>query len=479
MGEWGSLHGCSKVFVSNSFICFIFMSTNNLDTKRLRVDLLKQLRQEHATMCRRWFEDIEVLGVYDGSVVILLQEDVQLKYLERCCKKQFVEAAQAITGHLLGVRFVDTRELNDSPRNASSADPSASVMSGDDVFGDMLISPDYSFDNFVVGPGNQLAHAASIAVSNKPGQAYNPLFIHGGVGLGKTHLLQSICQTAMRVNNAMRIYYVSCNGFMTQFLESVQAGDMSNFRHRFRAFDMLIIDDIHDLSNREQTQEEFFHTFNTLFQSGRQVVISSDAPPSEIPHLEDRLISRFSCGLVAGIDPPGFETRVAIIKKKAALRHIEIPDDVSNYVAARLDQNIRQLEGAMTKLQGLSLLDGSPIDMIMAKAAISEGGECSGRPKHLSIQDILNAISVFYDVKLTDLLSKRRTKSITMPRQVGMWLAREHTRFSLEEIGGYFGGRDHTTVMHAIKTVNEKKSVSRRLDQDLVHLQSKLVDEVS
>ncbi|MBC8522860.1 chromosomal replication initiator protein DnaA [PVC group bacterium] len=448
------------------------MPTNKIDAKQLRVDLLAQLRRDHTTMCRKWFEDIEVLGISNGAVVILLQEEVQLKYLERCCKKQFVEASQTITGHLLGVQFVDSRESFVSNNKTSFVD-----RSGDDTYGDMLISPDYSFNNFIVGPGNQLAHAASIAVAKKPGQAYNPLFIHGGVGLGKTHLLQAICQTAMHSNASMKIYYVSCNGFMTQFLESVQAGEMTEFRYKFRAFDMLIIDDIHDLSNREQTQEEFFHTFNTLFQSGKQVVISSDAPPNEIPHIEDRLISRFSCGLVAGIDPPRFETRVAIIKKKAMLREIDMPEDVSNYVAARLDRNIRQLEGAMTKLQGLSLIDGSPIDMAMAKAAISSGSGRNSRAKRLSIQDILDAISVFYDVKLSDLLSKRRNKSITMPRQVGMWLARQHTVFSLEEIGGYFGGRDHTTVMHAIKMINDKKASNQQLDQDLIRLQNQLAGE--
>jgi chromosomal replication initiator protein len=453
------------------------MPPNNIDVEQLREDLLAQLRNEHPTMCRRWFENIEVLGIVDGSVFIYLQELVQLNYLERCCKGQFVEAAQFITGHLLGVNFVDSREIRTSGSSVGALDPSGAVVTSDDVFGDMLISPDYSFDNFVVGPGNQLAHAAAVAVSQKPAHAYNPLFIHGGVGLGKTHLLQAICQTAMRSNSSMKIYYVSCNGFLTQFLESVQAGEMADFRNKFRAFDMLIIDDIHDLSNREQTQEEFFHTFNTLFQSGRQVVLSSDAPPGEIPRLEDRLTSRFCCGLVAGIDPPGFETRVAIIKKKAALRHIDIPDDVSNYVAARLDQNIRQLEGAMTKLQGLSLLDGSPIDIAMAKTAISDGSGVKNPKKHLTIQDILDAISDFYDVKLVDLLSKRRNKSITTPRQVGMWLARRHTRFSLEEIGGYFGGRDHTTVMHAIKTVNAKKSSNDQLDQDIIRLQHQLTED--
>jgi chromosomal replication initiator protein len=274
------------------------MPPNNIDVEQLREDLLAQLRNEHPTMCRRWFENIEVLGIVDGSVFIYLQELVQLNYLERCCKGQFVEAAQFITGHLLGVNFVDSREIRTSGSSVGALDPSGAVVTSDDVFGDMLISPDYSFDNFVVGPGNQLAHAAAVAVSQKPAHAYNPLFIHGGVGLGKTHLLQAICQTAMRSNSSMKIYYVSCNGFLTQFLESVQAGEMADFRNKFRAFDMLIIDDIHDLSNREQTQEEFFHTFNTLFQSGRQVVLSSDAPPGEIPRLEDRLTSRVCCWLV-------------------------------------------------------------------------------------------------------------------------------------------------------------------------------------
>ena len=280
------------------------MPTNNIDSSQLRLDLLARLRKEYPRMCRKWFEDIDVLGISNGSVIIYLQEEVQLNYLKRRCKNQFVEAAQIITGHLLGVQFVNSREIdqNTSPGPFNSL---RSVIT-DDVFGDMLISPDYSFDNFVVGPGNQLAHAAAVAVAKKPAQAYNPLFIHSGVGLGKTHLLQAICQTAMQSNNSMKIYYVSCNGFLTQFLESVQDGEMADFRNKFRAFDMLIIDDIHDLSNREQTQEEFFHTFNTLFQSGRQVVLSSDAPPTEIPNLEDRLTSRVSCGRVAGISPPKF-----------------------------------------------------------------------------------------------------------------------------------------------------------------------------
>ena len=453
------------------------MNNKTVDKQKLKTDLLECLKVEHPTMCRRWFNDIEVVGIADGSIQIRVDEPVQLKYLQRCCTQHFVDAAQLVTGRLLSVRFFGEGDGGPNASVVVSGDSvgGGSVMSSSDMEDDMLISPDYSFDNFVVGPGNRLAHAAATAVSNKPGQAYNPLFIHGGVGLGKTHLLQSICQTAMKSHRSMRIYYVSCNGFMTQFLEAVQLGEMSSFRHKFRAFDMLIIDDIHDLSKRDQTQEEFFHTFNTLFQSGRQIVISSDAPPSEIPYLEERLISRFGCGLVARIDTPGYETRVAIIRKKASIRHIEIPDDVCSYVATRLDSNIRQLEGAITKLQGLSLLENSKIDLSMAKQAIGNG--VNGKlPKRVSVQDILDVVVLFYDVRLTDLLSKRRHKSITIPRQVGMWLARKHTRFSLEEIGGYFGGRDHTTVMHAIKSIDAKRREGEQFDRDIRRLEDELSD---
>ena len=241
---------------------------------------------------------------------------------------------------------------------------------------------------------------------------------------------------------------------------------------------MLVIDDIHDLSKRDQTQEEFFHTFNTLFQSGKQIVLSSDAAPSEIPFLEERLVSRFSCGLVACVESPGFETRVAIIKKKASMRHIEIPDDVASYVASKLDSNIRQLEGAITTLQSISLLDNSTIDLSMAKKAVGNGLS-KNRPKDVSIQDIFDSVTVFYDIKLSDLLSKKRHKSVTIPRQVGMWLARKHTRFSLEEVGGYFGGRDHTTVMHAVKTIEQKLDADGHFKSDMDRLVGQLSDNDS
>jgi chromosomal replication initiator protein len=448
-----------------------------MDNNQLKLDLLARIKVDHPTMCRKWFDEVAVLGIVDGSVRVQVDEPVQLKYLQKCCTQQFSEAAQSVTGRLLSVHFVGDGTIEtESFSSVSSGDAAnTQLLSHSTIEDDMLISPDYNFDTFVVGPGNRLAHAASIAVASKPGHAYNPLFIYGGVGLGKTHLLHAICQTAMRSHSSMRIYYISCNGFMTQFLESVQAGEMSLFRNKFRAFDMLVIDDIHDLSKRDQTQEEFFHTFNTLFQAGKQIVISSDAAPNEIPYLEDRLISRFSCGLVACVEPPGFETRVAIIKKKSTLRHINIPDDVAAYVASKLDSNIRQLEGAITKLQSVSLLDNAPIDLQMAKHAIGNESK-ENNQTHISIQNILDSVTVFYDIKLSDLLSKKRHKSIAIPRQVGMWLSRKHTRYSLEEIGGYFGGRDHTTVMHAIKTVDQKMDENTDLLRDVRTLEGQLSD---
>ena len=445
--------------------------------------ILAHLRKIHAMMCRRWFDDIEAVDLSGGTLSLLVKEPVQLRYLQRRCLDQFTEAAQAVTGRLLGVRFVGEDEASalrraartqESNGKARTAITKASWAPDETLDTEMLISPDYSFGNFVIGPGNRLAHAAAMAVSKKPGCAYNPLFFHGGVGLGKTHLLQAICQATLAAMPHLRLHYTSCDGFMTQFLDAVQAGEMADFRHRFRTVDILLIDDIHDLSRRDRTQEEFFHTFNCLYQSGKQIVLSSDAAPRDIPDLEERLVSRFNCGLVAEIEKPGFETRVAILKAKAALRQVSLPDDVATLIATRIDSNIRELEGAITKIVGLASISGAGIDLNLAKRAL---GEEPGRSQtHLpTIQRIIDTVTDYYGVRASDLLSKRRHKSIALPRQVCMWLARKHTGHSLEEIGGYFGGRDHTTVMHAVKTINTKREIDQRLDHNVSTLEQQLL----
>jgi chromosomal replication initiator protein len=448
--------------------------------------MLSHLRTHHSTICRKWFADLEPVDMAGGTLRVLVREPVQLRFLQRCCTAQFVEAAQAATGRLTAVVFVDEDEARAEPPSSNSRGEAAArdivmvngVRSGavagflpdDDA---MLLSPDFSFENFVIGQENRLAHAGAIGVTQKPGKAYNPFFIHGGVGLGKTHLLQAICQEMMRINRHMRMHYTSCNDFVNRWHEAVRDGQMSDFRSRYRTFDLLVVDDIHDLAPHARLQEEFFHTFNTLHQMGKQVVLSSDAAPCEIAGLEERLTSRFNCGLVARIDKPSFETRVGIVLKKARLRNLEIAEDVASYVAAKIDSNIRELEGAITRIQSIAMMNNQPIDLALAKEAIGEH-RLGTNGSSLSIQEILDAITDFYDIRLADLLSKRRPKSITRPRQVGMYFARRLTRFSLEEIGSYFGGRDHTTVMHAIRTVDERRRREPELDRELVQFEERL-----
>ena len=447
----------------------------------LRGLIVSHLRSNHPDMCRAWFDAIEPVDLANGVLKLCVREPVQLKYLQRCCVEPFTEAAQSATGLLVAVRFVSPEDLEATQEEVRQQSTSREVRAeGIDLDAEqMVLSPDYVFDNFIVGPGNRLALMAANAVSEKPGRAYNPYFIHGGVGLGKTHLLQSICQRILKDQPNANICFISCSTFMDLFHECVKAGQMQDFRHHFRTADVLVIDDIHFLSKHDQSQEEFFHTFNALYQSGRQIVLSSDAAPSEIPDLEERLVSRFNCGLVARIERPCYETRVAILKAKAALHDLELPDDVPAYIAARLDTNIRELEGALTKIRGFALAEGLPITLDLAKQALADdptrqSGEETTAP---SIQTIIESVTRYYDVKLTDLLSKRRHKSITVPRQVCMWLARRHTRFSLEEIGGYFGGRDHTTVMHAIRAINRRRDEDSSFSDDIERLETSVLGQ--
>jgi len=441
----------------------------------VRERMFDHLRRNHAEVCRHWFDQIEVISVDGANVTVLVEDPVRLSYLRRCCVPPFTAAATEATGRLVGVQFVGER-VPEAPAAPAASNASVAAPVGEALFDDrILLSPDYVFDTFVVGPNNRLAHAAALAVAQKPGRAYNPFFVHGGVGLGKTHLLQATCQEMLRQDPGTRITYISCSTFMDVFHEAVRAGRMMEFRHRFRNCDMLVIDDIHFLSKHEQTQEEFFHTFNALYQAGRQVVLSSDAAPADIPDLEERLVSRFNCGLVARIDRPPYETRVAILKAKAALHDLALPDDVPAYVAARVDSNIRELEGALTRLRGLSMASGVPISLDLAKQAVADGRPTEGGgPVQPTIQQIIDAVTQYYDLKLSDLMSKRRHKSVALPRQICMWLARKHTRFSLEEIGGYFGGRDHTTVMHAVRTVAEKTQRDVALSSDVTRIEQVL-----
>lgn len=421
--------------------------------------ILQQVRLQHPTLNRVWFEQLIPRQLTNGVIQVTVSTPAQLNFCQGQCQQPFTAGAQAVTGRLVAVSF-----------HCDNLPTTGGVFNDNDQ--PLALNPDYVFENFVTGPCNQLPHAACVAVSEKPGNTYNPLFIHGGVGLGKTHLLQAVCQQMLERQPDARILYLSCDSFINQFITAIETGEMNQFRYRYRHVDLLVIDDIHFLAGRDRTQEEFFHTFNTLYQGHKQIILSADCPPSEIPELEERLVSRFNWGLVARIEKPCYETRLAILQKKARLRGLSLPDDVVRYIAAKIENNTRELEGAVTKIQGMSLLQNGKIDLELARAALGE----TASPDHrrVTIQMILDAVTKYYNVRLSDLQSKKRHKSIAFPRQVCMFLARKHTRYSLEEIGGYFGNRDHTTVLHAVRTVDKDCKEDAEIQSQLTHLDNQL-----
>jgi chromosomal replication initiator protein len=310
----------------------------------------------------------------------------------------------------------------------------------------------YTFDTFVIGSGNRFAHAASLAVAEAPARAYNPLFIYGGVGLGKTHLLQAIGHFVLTHKQIARVMYVSSEKFTNDLINSIRDDKTVEFRNKYRTADVLLIDDIQFLAGKERTQEEFFHTFNALHESSRQLIISSDRPPREIPTLEDRLRSRFEWGLIADIQPPDYETRIAILRKKAEIDAIQLPDDVIQFIAQRISSNIRELEGALSRLRAHAQISGTPLTVELAAEVLREILPQT-RIRPITIQAIQRAVAEFFGIRVEEMKAKRRTKGVAFPRQVAMFLSRELTDASLPRIGEEFGGRDHTTVMHACDRV--------------------------
>ncbi len=316
----------------------------------------------------------------------------------------------------------------------------------------LVLDPRYTFENFILGPSNQIAYAAARAVADNPSRSTNPLFIYGSVGLGKTHLLQAICHELLRRHAGYRIVYLSCETFTNQFVSALQRNRVDAFRERYRNADMLVIDDIHFLAGKERTAEEFFHTFNALHQHGRQIVISSDAPPADIPTLTDRMITRFKWGLVERLERPETETRMAILRHKADSIGLALPDDVVEYVAANVRDSVREIEGALASVRSRSELEKRPVDLALARSAL-EATLSRERPI-VGLDRIVEVVAGHFAVKPSDLKSAKRTKSISFPRQVVMHMARRVTTLSLEEIGDYFGGRDHTTVLYAVQKVD-------------------------
>lgn len=317
--------------------------------------------------------------------------------------------------------------------------------------------PRYTFENFVVGSGNQLAHAAALAVVEKPGLRYNPLFIYGGVGLGKTHLLNAIGQKVIKegmVPDPLKVCYISAEEFTNELINSIRYERMDAFRNKYRTMEMLLIDDIQFIAGKERTQVEFFHTFNTLYQNKKQIVITSDRFPKDIANIEERLRSRFEWGLIVDIQPPDVETKVAILKKKAEMENIDLPDDVAFFLASRIDSsNIRILEGCLIRLGAFASLTRRRIDIELAKEALKN---IIKEDQPITVEKIVHKVAAYFNVKTKEILSNRRTQKIVLPRQVAMYLAKKYTDTPLVEIGRHFGGKDHSTVIYAIKKVEQR-----------------------
>jgi chromosomal replication initiator protein len=330
------------------------------------------------------------------------------------------------------------------------------------------INAEFTFDSFVEGKSNQLAKAAAIQVAGNPGRAYNPLFIYGGVGLGKTHLMHAVANRLKERNGEARLAYVHSERFVGDMVRALQHNTINDFKAAYRSLDCLMIDDIQFFAGKDRSQEEFFHTFNALLESQQQVILTCDRYPKEVDGLEERLKSRFGWGLTVAIEPPELETCVAILMSKAAMTHVDLPEEVAFFIAKRIRSNVRELEGALRRVVATSNFTGRPITLEFAKEALRD--LLALQEKLVTIENIQKTVAEYYKIRIADLLSKRRSRSIARPRQVAMALAKELTNHSLPEIGDAFGGRDHTTVLHACKRVKELRETDRRIGEDYLNL---------
>lgn len=423
----------------------------SLTTKELWNQVLSRIQSTLPTQqFETWFRNVRCSRTSGGGLALEVPSRFFSDWLTNHYLEMIERCLRDAAGHEVGVAIVVTGERpKEGPaRRAQPMMPAVPTPPEQGVPLNKL----FVFDSFVVGPSNALAHAATVAVAESPGRSYNPLFVHSHVGMGKTHLLQACCHQIKASRPEMHILYLSCESFVNEFIAAIERGELETFRYNYRHIDVLAIDDIHFLANKERTQEEFFHTFNTLYHSQKQIVLSSDSPPKEIPSLKERLVTRFKWGLVAKIEPPEFETRVAIVHKKAELLKREIPQDVVEYVAGRVTSSIRELEGAVVRVLGVAELTNQPLSVKLARETLEDAGFSAPR---VSISDIQATVAHRFHVKVADLQGKRRLKSVAFPRQICMYLVKKMTSLSLVEIGGHFGGRDHTTVLYAVEKIKK------------------------
>ena len=428
---------------------------------------------------QRWFASIELVQADEIALTFQVPNSIYQFWIESNYLHVMRSAAMSVLGSSPEIKFrsADIATIGpvvDAPSDRMSK-ALASKSHDEDSEGAVNhgMNPRNRFEEFVVGSSNQFAHAAALAVSQSPAKSNNPLFIYGGVGLGKTHLMQAIGQQTIERKKNQKVMYLSSERFTNEFIDAIQHNMLVRFRKRYRQTDVLLIDDIHFLAGKERSQEEFFHTFNTLFDGRKQIVLSSDRPASEIANLEQRLVSRLECGLTTELQPPDIETRMAILRKKAEAFHIELAEDVLVFLAQRVRTNVRRLEGALMRVASYLSLSGREISRETVEQLLRDILREEAK-KTVTIDQIQKKVAEHFDVRIADMTGKRRTANIAFPRQVAMYLVRRHTKASLHEIGDAFGGRDHGTVLHACKTVSVRMKKEDQVRQAIVRLDTQL-----
>jgi len=407
-----------------------------------------------------WFEPTSYIGQERDSLYIKVPNSYFKDWLSFHYSALINECCQDLFSKVFDVKYI----FDDTPSSFIRRSPQERKAKQGALLNPNL-NPNYTFDHFVVGSCNQFAHAAAMAVAKNPAKSYNPLYIYGGAGLGKTHLMNAIGHFTLKNNHRLKILYVTTEKFMNDLINHLQYGKILDFRQKYRSVDVLLIDDIHYLAGRERTKEEFFHTFNHLYDNQKQIVISSDCPPKEIPNLEERFRSRFEWGLIADLKPPDIETRIAILKKKAALEGVVLPESVALYIADKVHSNIRELEGYLRRVLAYASLKGEPVDLDLTKEALKS--LLDSTINIITVEKIQKFICHNYKIKLTQLKSKNNSPKIVFPRQVAMYLSKELTTVSLPEIGKKFGGKHHTTVLHSIRKIEKLRNENPEFNKEI------------
>lgn len=445
------------------------------DLKKLWDQTLTIIKAEMSEVSfNTWIKSCEPISISNDTIRISVPNSFTQDILEKRYKDLVANSIKSICSKLYKIEFLiasDIKSDETSKEDTPELKKNKAVLINDEL--STTLNPKYTFDSFVIGNSNRFAHAASLAVAESPAKAYNPLFIYGGVGLGKTHLMHAIGHYILDSNPNARVEYVSSEKFTNELINAIKDDKNEEFRNKYRNVDVLLIDDIQFIAGKERTQEEFFHTFNALHDANKQIILSSDRPPKEIPTLEDRLRSRFEWGLIADIQVPDFETRMAILKKKADVEKLNVANEVMVYIATKIKSNIRELEGALIRIVAYSSLTNKEITVDLASEALKDIIS-KKQGKNITIGIIQDIVASYFNLRIEDLKSQRRTRNVAYPRQIAMYLSRKLTDMSLPKIGEEFGGRDHTTVIHAYEKISENINTDENLQHTIEDITKKL-----